>query len=310
METYVILRRDGWRTGKSWSGRSPLDRRGRADARRHPLDPQLRARGARRPLGTVCIYQASSPEAIRAPRRTPPACRSTESSPSRTPSSSGPIPCRQQPRARGRRHACAKSSPHRSSRSWVPLQAAVPFASGGPARQAGAFDHAGDARDAEGAGTVHRRGRGSPRRNTHTSLEPRESGRLQITHADDPGHGLPLPEPEDHRVRRPNKPPILVYEQARHVAARRARVGVHPEAGDAAAAGAKYGSFPAAATTWTAPSSQASAGRLREDEPESGAAFNFWHPDLVTLHVWIWYPNPDGLYASMNPLVRPFNDAT
>jgi hypothetical protein len=35
----------------------------------------------------------------------------------------------------------------------------------------------------------------------------------------------------------------------------------------------------------------------------------FWHPDLVTLHVWLWYPNPDGLYASMNPFVAPFNGA-
>ena len=28
-------------------------------------------------------------------------------------------------------------------------------------------------------------------------------------------------------------------------------------------------------------------------------------PRLVTLHVWLWYPNPDGLYASTNPLVAP-----
>ena len=41
--------------------------------------------------------------------------------------------------------------------------------------------------------------------------------------------------------------------------------------------------------------------------PHTGAAFTFWHPDLVTLHVWLWYPNPDGLFASYNPLVRPFN---
>ena len=41
--------------------------------------------------------------------------------------------------------------------------------------------------------------------------------------------------------------------------------------------------------------------------PETGARFNFWHPDLVTLHVWLWYPNPDGLYSGTNPLIRPFN---
>ena len=48
METYVILRRGGWRTPASCRRRPPLDRGGRQDARRHPLDPQLRARGAER----------------------------------------------------------------------------------------------------------------------------------------------------------------------------------------------------------------------------------------------------------------------
>ena len=28
---------------------------------------------------------------------------------------------------------------------------------------------------------------------------------------------------------------------------------------------------------------------------------SFWHPELVTLHVWLWYPNPDGLYSGTNP---------
>src|SRR6516164_960130 len=41
--------------------------------------------------------------------------------------------------------------------------------------------------------------------------------------------------------------------------------------------------------------------------PGSGATFFFWHPDLFTLHVWVWYPNPAGLYSSTNPLVTPFN---
>jgi hypothetical protein len=39
----------------------------------------------------------------------------------------------------------------------------------------------------------------------------------------------------------------------------------------------------------------------------SGATFFFWHPDLFTLHAWVWYPNPAGLYSSTNPLVTPFN---
>ena len=41
--------------------------------------------------------------------------------------------------------------------------------------------------------------------------------------------------------------------------------------------------------------------------PGSGAAFFFWHPDLYTMHVWVWYPNPAGMYSGTNPLVSPFN---
>jgi len=31
------------------------------------------------------------------------------------------------------------------------------------------------------------------------------------------------------------------------------------------------------------------------------------HRRLVTLHVWLWYPNPAGLYNGTNPYIRPFN---
>ena len=41
--------------------------------------------------------------------------------------------------------------------------------------------------------------------------------------------------------------------------------------------------------------------------PGSGAKFTFWHPQLVTLHMWLWYPNPSGLFSGTNPLVTPFN---
>lgn len=41
--------------------------------------------------------------------------------------------------------------------------------------------------------------------------------------------------------------------------------------------------------------------------PGSGAPFFFWHPALFTMHFWVWYPNPAGLYSSTNPLVAPFN---
>ena len=71
--------------------------------------------------------------------------------------------------------------------------------------------------------------------------------------------------------------------------------------------GARYGSFPAACHyddgTFTPASSEDDCA-----PDANGSPFVFWHPKLVTLHVWIWYPNPDGLYNPTNPLVRPFND--
>jgi hypothetical protein len=72
--------------------------------------------------------------------------------------------------------------------------------------------------------------------------------------------------------------------------------------------GARYGSFAAACHyadgTFVAAAAQADCATT---SPQTGAAFGFWHPDLVTLHLWAWYPNPDGIYAGPNPLVRPFN---
>jgi hypothetical protein len=71
--------------------------------------------------------------------------------------------------------------------------------------------------------------------------------------------------------------------------------------------GAKYGSFPAAchyADGQFVPTSAES--ECAATAPGSGAAFTFWHPRLITLHVWLWYPNPDGLYAPTNPFVAPF----
>ncbi len=38
----------------------------------------------------------------------------------------------------------------------------------------------------------------------------------------------------------------------------------------------------------------------------TGSAFNFWHPDLTTLHVWLWLHNPAGLYHGTNPLVQAY----
>jgi hypothetical protein len=68
--------------------------------------------------------------------------------------------------------------------------------------------------------------------------------------------------------------------------------------------GARYGSFPAACH-YTDGSFVPAAAEADCAATNGGAAFTFWHPRLVTLHVWLWYPNPDGLYASTNPLVAP-----
>ena len=72
--------------------------------------------------------------------------------------------------------------------------------------------------------------------------------------------------------------------------------------------GAKYGSFGAACHYADGTFEfQVSQEACAPKSPQTGAAFGFWHPDLVTLHVWAWYPNPDGVFAGMNPLMRPFN---
>jgi hypothetical protein len=75
--------------------------------------------------------------------------------------------------------------------------------------------------------------------------------------------------------------------------------------------GATYGSFPAACHyedgTFVFADAEADCDQV---SPESGAAFTFWHPELVTLHVWAWYPNPAGIYSGTNRWIRPFNDGS
>jgi hypothetical protein len=34
-----------------------------------------------------------------------------------------------------------------------------------------------------------------------------------------------------------------------------------------------------------------------------GAPFVLWHPDLWTLHTWLWRGNPDGVFEELNPNV-------
>ncbi|MGN6869941.1 MAG: hypothetical protein ACTHMY_16225 [Solirubrobacteraceae bacterium] len=73
--------------------------------------------------------------------------------------------------------------------------------------------------------------------------------------------------------------------------------------------GAQYGTFGAACHyldgTFVFEDAQS---KCPAASPQTGAKFNFWHPDLITLHFWIWYPNPAGIYNGMNPMVKPFNN--
>ena len=73
--------------------------------------------------------------------------------------------------------------------------------------------------------------------------------------------------------------------------------------------GATYGSFAAACHyedgTFVFKKKEANCS---DTSPESGEPFTFWHPKLVTLHLWVWYPNPDGLFNGTNRWVRPYND--
>lgn len=105
------------------------------------------------------------------------------------------------------------------------------------------------------------------------------------------------------------KPPILVYakrgEQWQLVAFEWVFTEKPPKK---PLPGARYGDFGAACHyddgTFYFETTQ---DECEATSPESGASFFFWHPDLVTLHLWAWYPNPKGIFNGTNPFVRPFN---
>ncbi|MGH2734219.1 MAG: hypothetical protein ACRDKZ_01455 [Actinomycetota bacterium] len=73
--------------------------------------------------------------------------------------------------------------------------------------------------------------------------------------------------------------------------------------------GARYGSFGAACHyddgTFVFEDTET---QCADTSPDTGSPFVFWHPDLVTMHVWLWHPNPHGLFSGTNRWVRPFND--
>ena len=114
------------------------------------------------------------------------------------------------------------------------------------------------------------------------------------------------PDIKDFDLRRP---PILVYERKGRTWQLGALEWVFPQKpATPPLPGAQYGSFGAACHyvdgTFVF---QVREDRCKKRSPKTGAPFSFWHPDLVTMHVWLWYPNPDGLFNSTNPLVTPFN---
>jgi|RhiMethySRZTD1v2_1073278.scaffolds.fasta_scaffold70947_1 hypothetical protein len=105
------------------------------------------------------------------------------------------------------------------------------------------------------------------------------------------------------------KPPILVYERHGHRWQLGALEWVFTQTpATPPLPGATYGSFAAACHYTDGTFVPARVQELcPKRSPQTGARFNFWHPDLVTLHVWLWYPNPAGLYSGTNPYIRPFN---
>jgi len=105
------------------------------------------------------------------------------------------------------------------------------------------------------------------------------------------------------------KPPILVYVHRGDAWQLVALEWVWPKKPAVAPLpGARYGSFGAACHytdgSFIPSESQAACGKT---SPTTGADFMFWHPSLVTFHIWIWYPNPSGVFGEFNPLVTPFN---
>jgi hypothetical protein len=106
-----------------------------------------------------------------------------------------------------------------------------------------------------------------------------------------------------------NKPPILVYVRRSSGYQLVAVEWVFTETpNEGPLPGATYGSFGAACHyqdgNFVPAAAEADCAKVH---PETGSPLFFWHPDLVTLHVWLWYHNPAGIYNGTNPLIAPFN---
>jgi hypothetical protein len=53
----------------------------------------------------------------------------------------------------------------------------------------------------------------------------------------------------------------------------------------------------------------ARAGECPAAHPVSGERFVLWHPSFAVVHVWAWYPNPDGPFAAENPYLAAYGGA-
>jgi hypothetical protein len=106
------------------------------------------------------------------------------------------------------------------------------------------------------------------------------------------------------------KPPILVYVNKDNKWQLVAIEWVYPQRpATPPIEGARYGSFGAACHYKDGSFVLADAqAKCAHTNPKSNSEFNFWHPPLVTLHMWIWYPNPGGVFAEHNPMLTPFNN--
>jgi hypothetical protein len=104
------------------------------------------------------------------------------------------------------------------------------------------------------------------------------------------------------------KPMILVYAGKHGATQLVALEWVFPQVPDTPPVpGAMYGSFDAACHYVDGRFIPGPQMSCTLDHPASGAPFFFWHPDLVTLHVWLWHPNPAGIFHDTNPLIAPYN---
>ena len=105
------------------------------------------------------------------------------------------------------------------------------------------------------------------------------------------------------------QPPILVYGRDGDDWELAAVEWVFPEEPDEPPMeGGTYGAFPAAChyeDGLFVPS--ATEEECAPAHPDTASEFTFWHPDLVTFHVWAWMHNAAGLFNGTNPLMTPYN---